>query len=84
MDYAISIKITAKQYYILKGMAKCEYRTIGNMLGALIAEGISFYLTERPIYVKKMEEDWTNEKSKYENYSDFEIIDELEKIAVVQ
>ena len=84
MDYAISIKLTEKQYYILKGMAKAEYRTIGNMLGALIGEGINFYLTERSVSVQKRKEDWVNENSQYEYYGDAEIIDELTKIAVIQ
>ena len=84
MEYAISIKLTEKQFHILKGMAQSEYRTVGNMVGALIAEGINFYLTERNVCVKKMEEDCTTDNPSYEHYNDNEIIDELVKIAVLQ
>ena len=84
MDYAISIKLTERQYHMLKNMAKSEYRTIGNMVGALIGEGINFYLTDRAVYVKKMEEDCTSENPRYEHYTDQEVIDELVKIAALQ
>lgn len=84
MEYAISIKLTEKQFHILKGMAQSEYRTVGNMVGALIAEGINFFLTERHVSVKKMEEDCKTENPNYEYYGDGEIIEELVKIAVLQ
>jgi hypothetical protein len=84
MDYALSIKVTEKQYHVLKMMAKAEYRTLGNMVGALIAEGIQFYLTERSICVRKMEEDCTTENPNYEYYKDAEIIDALITIPVLQ
>ena len=84
MDHAIPIKLTEKQYHILSQMAKVEYRTIGNMVGALIAEGISFYLTERNVPVKKMQEDWTREDGQYEYYTDGEVQDALVTIAVLQ
>lgn len=84
MEYAISIKLTEKQFHMLKGMAQSEYRTVGNMVGALIAEGINFYLTERSVAVKKMKEDCKTENPNCEYYGDGEIIDELVKIAILQ
>jgi hypothetical protein len=84
MDYAISIRLTEKQYHILKNMAKCEYRTLGNMTTALLAEGIQFYLVDRSVCVKKMENDCTTENPQYEHYTDQEIIEELIKIPALQ
>lgn len=84
MDYAVSIKLTERQYQMLKNMAQSEYRTIGNMLGALIGEGINFYLTDRCVCVRKMEDDCTTEHPRCEYYTDQEVIDELTKIAVLQ
>lgn len=84
MDYAISIKLTERQYQMLKNMAHSEYRTIGNMVGALIGEGINFYLTDRCVAVKKMEDECVTEHPRCEYYTDREVIDELTKIAVLQ
>jgi hypothetical protein len=84
MDYAVSIKLTERQYQMLKNMAKSEYRTVGNMIGALIGEGINFYLTDRSVCVRKMEEDCTTNHPRCEYYKDQEVIDELTKIAVLQ
>ena len=84
MDYAISIKVTEKQYHVLKMMANAEYRTLGNMVGALIAEGIHFYLTDRSVCVRKREEDCTTDHPTCEYYRDDEVIDTLTKIAILQ
>ena len=84
MDYAISIKVTEKQYHVLKMMANVEYRTLGNMVGALIAEGIQFYLTDRSVCVRKREEDCTTDHPTCEYYQDGEVIDTLTGIAILQ
>ena len=42
MDLAIQIKLTEKQYHLLKEMARKEYRTIGNTATMLLAEGFNW------------------------------------------
>ena len=84
MDYAISIRLTEKQYHVLKNMAESEYRTMGNMIGALIGEGIHFFLTDRCVAVRKMEEECVTDHPRCEYYKDEEVIETLTKIALIQ
>jgi hypothetical protein len=84
MDYAISIRLTEKQYHVLKNMAHSEYRTMGNMVGALIAEGIHFFLTDRSVSVRKIEEDCVTDHPRCEYYRDEEVIETLTGIALIQ
>ncbi len=84
MDYAISIRLTEKQYHVLKNMAEAEYRTMGNMVGALIAEGVNFFLTERSVCVRKMAEECVTDHPKCEYYRDEEVIETLTRIALIQ
>ncbi len=84
MDYAISIRLTEKQYQVLKNMANAEHRTMGNMVGALIAEGIHFFLTDRSVAVRKIEEDCVTDHPRCEYYEDEEVIETLTGIPLIQ
>lgn len=78
MDYAISIKLTKKQYHLIKEMAHSEYRTIGNTVAMLAATGFKWYIEERDIYVKRMECDRDPEKGEYQYYTDQELKDTID------
>lgn len=84
MDYAISIRLTEKQYQVLKNMAQAEYRTMGNMVGTLIAEGIHFFLTDRSVAVRKMEKECVTDHPRCEYYTDKEVIETLTGIPLIQ
>jgi hypothetical protein len=84
MDYAISIRLTEKQYHVLKNMAHAEYRTMGNMVGALIAEGTHFYLADHCVAVRKIEKDCVTDHPKCEYYKDEEVIETLTGIPLIQ
>ena len=53
MDHVISIKLTEEQYTILKGLAKKEYRTLGNTYSMLAAYGIDCWLETHEAHVEK-------------------------------
>lgn len=73
MEYAISIKLTEKQYHVLKNMAKDEYRTIGNTAAMLMATGFGWYIEDRDIYIDKTPEDRLPEAGEYQRYTDKEL-----------
>jgi len=77
MDYAISIKLTKKQYHLIKEMAQYEYRTIGNTIAMLAAVGFKLYIEERDIYVKRMECDRDPENGEYQYYRNQELKDTI-------
>lgn len=78
MEYAISIKLTEKQYHLIKEMAHSEYRTIGNTVAMLAATGFKWYIEERDIYVKRMEHDRDPGKGEYQYYTDQEMKDTID------
>lgn len=84
MDYAISIKLTEQQYYLLQQMARQEYRTIGNTFSMLAAEGLSYYLVDKSIYIKKKPEHCTSDNPEHEHYTDPQLIEEFAKIPLQQ
>lgn len=73
MDLAIQIKLTEKQYHLLKEMARSQYRTIGNTATMLMAEGFNWYLEDHEVYVNRMERDKDSEKGDYQYYTDPEM-----------
>ena len=73
MDLAIQIKLTQKQYHLLKEMARSQYRTIGNTATMLMAEGFNWYLEDHEVYVNRMELDKDPEKGDYQYYTDPEM-----------
>lgn len=73
MDLAIQIKLTEKQYHLLKEMARSQYRTIGNTATMLMAEGFNWYLEDHEVYVNRMERDKDSEKGHHQYYTDPEM-----------
>lgn len=73
MDHAISIQLTENQYNVLKEMARHEYRTMGNLFSMLAVHGLSFYLTDHTIAVKKTEQDRSPNENAYQYYTDHEL-----------
>jgi len=78
MEYAISIKLTEKQYHMIREMAHSEYQTIGNTMAMLAATGFKMYIEERDVYVKRMQSDRDPEKGEYQYYTDQELKDSLD------
>lgn len=73
MEYAISIKLTEKQYHVFKEIGRTEYRTIGNAITMLIAIGLDFYLVDNHVTVRKAEQDREPGVGEYQHYSDEEL-----------
>ena len=85
MDYAISIKLTEQQYYLIKEMARQQYRTIGNCFSMLAAEGLRYYFVDNEaVCIQRKPEHCTTENPHYENYTEQELIDEFSKIPTIQ
>ena len=89
MDYAISIKLSERQYYFLKELAKSEYRTIRNCFSMLAAEGMHYYLADHSVYIDKLPEDCITEqeslhKDSIRQYTDSEVIDTFAGIPLIQ
>lgn len=73
MEYAISIKLTEKQYHVFKEIGRTEYRTIGNAITMLIAFGLDIYLVDHRVAVRKAEQDREPDEGEYQYYSDKEL-----------
>ena len=86
MEYAISIKLSEHQYYLLKEMARQQYRTLGNCYTMLAAEGLRYYFVDSEnIYIKKKPEHCEGTADpQYENYTEQQLIDESAKIPMQQ
>ena len=86
MEYAISIKISEHQYYLLKEMAHQQYRTLGNCFTMLAAEGLRYYFVDNEtVYIKKKPEHCEGTADpQYENYTEQQLIDEFAKIPMQQ
>ena len=84
MDYAISIKLTEKQYHLMKEMAHSEYRTMGNTVAMLVTTGFKYYIEEHDIFVKQMECDRDPEKGEYQYYNDQELKDTIDTMPFIQ
>jgi hypothetical protein len=85
MDYAISIKLTEHQYYLLKEMARQQYRTLGNCFTMLAAEGLHYYFVDNEsVCIKKQPEHCETNQPQYENYSEQQLIEEFAKIPMQQ
>ena len=85
MEYAISIKLTEKQYHILRDMAKEEYRTIGNTATMLMAEGFAWYLEDHDICIYKRPEDQDPEcVREFQRYTDKELKEIFSEIPLIQ
>jgi len=85
MDYAISIRLSEHQYYLLKEMARQQYRTLGNAYTMLAAEGLRYYFVDNEsVCIKKKPEHCETANPDYEVYSDQQLIDEFAKIPTQQ
>ena len=84
MEYAISIKLTEKQYHLIKEMAKGEYRTMGNTLAMLAASGFHWYIQDHEVCVKRVEQDRDSEQGEYQWYRDPEMIEIMETMPLNQ
>lgn len=84
MEYAISIKLTEKQFHVIKEMARGEYRTIGNTLAMLAATGFSFYIQDNGVYIKKRDEDRSPDKDDFQYYKDDELVQVFDSIPFIQ
>ena len=81
MDHVISIKLTEKQYTILKGLAKEQYRTLGNTYSMLAAYGINLWLETHETYVERNTDP---EQSGHSYYSDKELREAFDGIPLNQ
>jgi hypothetical protein len=85
MEYAISIKLTEKQYHILRGMAKDEYRTIGNTATMLMAEGFAWYIQDHDLCIYKRPEDRDlGCDREFQRYTDKELNEIFSEIPLIQ
>jgi hypothetical protein len=85
MDYAISIRLSEHQYYLLKEMARQQYRTLGNAYAMLAAEGLRFYFVDNEsVYIKKKLDHCETSNPQRENYTEQELIDAFAKIPTQQ
>ena len=84
MDYAVSIKLTEKQYHLIKEMAKDQYRTIGNTLAMFVVEGFKWYVQDHEVYIKRMECDRISTGGDYQFYTDEESIETLDQMPLTQ
>ena len=84
MELAINIKLTEHQYYLLKEMARQEYRTLGNTFAMLAAEGLNYFFVDNSVYIKKRPEHCETDHPNHEHYGEGEIIEEFAKIPLQQ
>lgn len=85
MDYAISIRLSEHQYYLLKEMARQQYRTLGNAYAMLAAEGLRFYFVyNESVYIEKRLDHCETSNPQRENYTEQELIDAFAKIPTQQ
>ena len=76
MTASFTIQLTDQQLYILQEIAKDHYRTMDNLLGSLITEGLKFYGFSHEYCVKKRQEDRDSSGLEFQHYKD----EEVEKI----
>ena len=76
MSKQLTINLTDQQLYILQEIAEDHYRTMDNLLGLLITEGLKFYGFSHECCVKKRREDCDSRGTEYQIYKD----EEVEKI----
>ena len=76
MSTQLTINLTDQQLYILQEIAEDHYRTMDNLLGLLITEGLKFYGFSHEFCVKKRQEDRDLNGTEYQSYKD----EEVEKI----
>jgi hypothetical protein len=76
MTASFTIQLTDQQLYILQEIAEDHYRTMDNLLGLLIAEGLKFYGFSHEYCVKKRQEDRDSSGLEFQHYKD----EEVEKI----
>jgi len=84
MDYAISIKLSERQYHFLKELAQSEYRTIGNCFAMLAAEGMHYYLADHSVYVDKLPEDCSTDEDSNHHYAESEVVKVFAGIPLIQ
>jgi len=86
MEYAITIKLSEHQSYLLTEMAHQQYRTLGNCFTMLAAEGLRYYFVdnETPCIKKKPEHYDDTAHPEYQNYTEQQLIDEFAKIPMQQ
>jgi len=83
---SLTLKCTDKQYDVMEAWAKSESRTLANLLGLFIAEGVSCYGFNHEIVIKKLENDrdQSQDKDSYQYYSDEEVTKLYEHLALQQ
>jgi hypothetical protein len=72
MEVSFPLTLTEQQLYILQDLAKDHYRTLQNLIGMLITDGIQSYKYSHDYCVRKRTEDREGDKE-FQQYSDEEI-----------
>jgi hypothetical protein len=73
MSTQLTINLTYQQLYILQEIAKDHYRTIDNLLGLLITEGLKSYGFSHEYCIKKRQGDRDPSGLEFQHYKDEEI-----------
>jgi hypothetical protein len=79
-NHVISFTVTAKQFHILKELARKEYRSLNNLTTTLLAIGYQIYSEDHSIYVQKRPKDRDPDKSDWQLYEDEEVMTEIQRI----